>query len=937
MEANYTAFVPNLTCGAGSKKQSACRPSDRVNACSRVHALGRASARTRALTQVHERAGDGEIDEELPGSFEDGAEGDGGEGAGVAVLARGVTGTAELHSEISQSYMEYAMSVILGRALPDLRDGLKPVHRRIVYAMNGLGLQPSTQHRKCARVVGEVLGKFHPHGDTAVYDALVRMSQSFSMSVPLVDGHGNFGSVDGDPPAAMRYTECRLTAMSRDALLADLGLETVDMIPNFDNSETEPLVLPARVPNLFLNGSTGIAVGMATNIPPHNLGELVAACVALIRDPRMSDVELLEKCPGPDFPTGGKIMGLSGVREMYMTGRGSIPLRSSYHFEKISRDKKMVRDAIIITELPYQVQKASLVERIAELVNDRKLDGIADLRDESDRSGMRVVIELKKDQLPEVVVNNMLKKTSMQVNFSANVLALDDKRRPRRLTLRDYLTEFTEFRIQVLKRRTKFLLQRARERYHIVQGFMISAENTSGVIETIRSSTNAAEARMGLSEKFGLSEAQAEAILSMQLRRLTSMERKRLELESKELQESMASLDSLLQNRHLLEGVLIEEMEEIAKTCSQPRRTEIAVDEGSIDDLALIPNNESVVLMTKYGFIKRMPLDVFKSQRRRTAGKAGISKLKGDDIVEHFCYCRDHDDILVFSNLGIAYKLPAYKVPAGSRSSRGLPLSRLIPGVPAGESVASLLPVSAFEENSSIVLLTKKGLVKKTRLDVFERVNIRGLRAIQFADGDQLGWVRKCEDEDSIIVSSRAGKVIRFSCSPKSLRSMGRWARGVRSMRISEHDEIVDMDIISAADNSESVLIMIASDGRGKRVMAKNFKLQLRGGGGVIALPTKKTDARVVGLRSCKQGDQIMIITSNGTINRQELDSIPILGRMAKGCLVQSVAANETVTDIAIVAQTEMGELDGDIDADVGEDGGEDLDDGASSGSEELD
>ncbi|MEB3271092.1 MAG: DNA gyrase subunit A, partial [Synechococcus sp.] len=614
---------------------------------------------------------------------------------------------------MSRSYLEYAMSVIVGRALPDARDGLKPVHRRILYAMYELGLTNDRPYRKCARVVGEVLGKYHPHGDTAVYDALVRMAQDFSMRMPLVDGHGNFGSVDNDPPAAMRYTESRLQALTSDALLEDIESETVDFIDNFDGSQQEPTVMPARIPQLLLNGSTGIAVGMATNIPPHNLSELIDGLLALIADPDLDDRALVALIPGPDFPTGGQIIGRRGIREMYSSGRGSVTMRGVANIETIEGRGRADRDAVIITELPYQTNKAALIERIAEMVNDKKLEGITDIRDESDRDGMRIVIELRRDAYPQVVLNNLLKLTPLQSNFSAYMLALV-KGEPVLLNLRRMLQVFLEFRVETIERRTRYLLRKAEERDHILLGLLIALDNLDAIITLIRAAADTATARQGLMAQFGLSELQSDAILQMQLRRLTALEADKIRLEHEDLLARISDYKDILSRRERVLALITEELHAIRSRYGSPRRTQILDIEAGLEDIDLIANERSVVLLSGNGYLKRMPVSEFEATSRGTRGKAG-TRSQGEDGVKLFISCNDHDALLLFSNRGVVYSLPAYRIPLGSRTAKGTPIVQLLP-IPREEAITSLLAVSGFDEDEQLLMLTSGGYVKRTPL-----------------------------------------------------------------------------------------------------------------------------------------------------------------------------------------------------------------------------
>ncbi len=699
----------------------------------------------------------------------------------------------DLRNEMSQSYLEYAMSVIVGRALPDARDGLKPVHRRILYAMHELGLAPDRPFRKCARVVGEVLGKYHPHGDTAVYDALVRMAQDFSMRSPLIDGHGNFGSIDNDPPAAMRYTECRLQALTTESMLRDIDSETVDFADNFDGSQQEPLVLPARIPQLLLNGSSGIAVGMATNIPPHNLGELIDGTIALIHHPEITNKELRQYIPGPDFPTGAQILGVSGIKDAYNTGRGSITMRGVASIETIQHRGRPDKEAIIITELPYQTNKAALIEKIAELVNDKRIDGISDIRDESDRDGMRIVIELKRDAYPRVVLNNLYKQTPLQSNFGANMLALVNGE-PKLLQLKEFLKIFLDFRIDVIARRTRYELRKAEERDHLLQGLLIALASLNEIIRIIRSSADSATARQELIDSFDLSEAQSDAILQMQLRRLTALEAEKIQQEHEDLQAQIADLKDILERRERILEIIEAELNDIKNKFATPRRTQISHVEGEIDETDLIANEKAIILLTKQGYIKRMPVNTFEAQNRATRGKAG-TKMKDNDMVEHFLTCCDHDKVLFFSERGVVYCLNAYQIPIGSRTAQGSAIVQLLP-IPHDEKITSLVPVSEFSDDEYLVMLTQAGYIKKTPLSVFNNIRANGLIAISLEEGDQLRWVRRATAEDSIIIASRNGMAIHFKTDDSQLRPLGRNTRGVKSMKLAEDDCIISMDII---------------------------------------------------------------------------------------------------------------------------------------------
>ncbi len=835
-----------------------------------------------------------------------------------------------LRSEMSRSYLEYAMSVIVGRALPDARDGLKPVHRRILYAMHELGLTPDRPFRKCARVVGEVLGKYHPHGDTAVYDALVRMAQDFSMRSPLINGHGNFGSVDNDPPAAMRYTECRLQSLATDSLLRDIESETVDFLDNFDGSQQEPIVLPARVPQLLLNGSSGIAVGMATNIPPHNLGELVDGLVALIHNPEITEKELMRYIPAPDFPTGGQILGRSGIKDAYTTGRGSITMRGVAQVETIEHRGRPDKEAIIVTELPYQTNKAALIEKIAELVNDKRIEGISDIRDESDRRGMRVVIELKRDAYPRVVLNNLYKQTPLQTNFGANMLALVGNE-PQLLTIKQFLEVFLEFRIETITRRTQYELRKAEERDHLLQGLLIALDNLDAVIAVIRAANDTATAKSQLIEQFGLSEPQADAILQMQLRRLTALEAQKIQAEHEELRVRIADLQDILANRSRILEIIETEAIQIKTTHDTPRRTAIQEVEGELDDIDLIANEKAVILVTEQGYIKRMPIHSFAAQARATRGKAA-ARMKEDDGVEHFLTCCDHDSLLFFSDRGVVYSLRAYQIPAASRTARGVPIVQMLP-IPHDEKITSVVPVSEFTDDVYLVMLTRKGYIKKTVLDAFSNIRANGLIAISLGEGDQLRWVRLCRAEDSIIVGSSQGMAIHFKADHDQLRPLGRATRGVKAMKLRSKDELISMDILPAqvverliaTANSEEVeteddisdevngeeihetagqgpwVLVVTTGGLGKRVPVSQFRLQNRAGMGLVAIKFRHNKDKLAALRVVNEGDELMMVTMRGIIIRQAIDAISPQSRMATGIRVQRLDEEDAIAAVALV------------------------------------
>ena len=826
---------------------------------------------------------------------------------------------------MSRSYLEYAMSVIVGRALPDARDGLKPVHRRILYAMYELGLTSDRPYRKCARVVGEVLGKYHPHGDTAVYDALVRMAQSFSMRAPLIDGHGNFGSVDNDPPAAMRYTESRLQSLTTDSLLEDIEAETVDFIDNFDGSQQEPTVMPARLPHLLLNGSSGIAVGMATNIPPHNLGELIDGVLALIANPELDDRSLMSIIPGPDFPTGGQILGRQGIRETYSGGRGSITMRGVAAIETLEVKGRPDRDAVIITELPYQTNKAALIERIAELVNDKKLEGISDIRDESDRDGMRIVIELRRDAYPQVVLNNLYKITPLQNNFSAYMLALV-KGEPLVLNLRRMLQVFIEFRIETIERRTRYLLRKAEERDHILLGLLVALNDLDAIIKLIRGAADAATARQELTAQHGLTDIQADAILQMQLRRLTALEADKIRLEHEDLLAKIANYKNILENRERVLEIIETELKQLKEKHSTPRRTEILDLEGGLEDIDLIANERSVVLLTENGYLKRMPVSEFESTSRGTRGKAG-TKSQGEEAVCLFISCNDHDSLLLFSDRGVVYSVPAYRVPIASRAAKGTPIVQLLP-IPREEKITSILAVSAFEEEVQLLMLTSGGYIKRTLLSAFSNIRANGLIAIGLEPSDALRWVRLAKVGDSVLIGSLKGMAIHFRISDDELRPLGRSARGVRAMALRAGDSLMSMDVLpkdladriansnleiadAAADadadvdvptTSEGPWVLVATaSGLGKRVPVDQFRLQKRAGMGLRGIKFRRDGDTLVGLRVMGEEEELLLVSERGVIVRLQSDAIPQQSRAATGVRLQKLDSGDRLAEVVLV------------------------------------
>ena len=837
----------------------------------------------------------------------------------------------DLRNEMSRSYLEYAMSVIVGRALPDARDGLKPVHRRILYAMYELGLTSGRPYRKCARVVGEVLGKYHPHGDTAVYDALVRMAQDFSMRMPLIDGHGNFGSVDNDPPAAMRYTESRLQSLTDESLLEDIESETVDFSDNFDGSQQEPNVLPARIPQLLLNGSSGIAVGMATNIPPHNLGELIDGLKAIIKNPSTEDKELFELIKGPDFPTGGQILGRDGIRETFKSGKGSITMRGVADIEQIKSPGRAEKDAVIITELPFQTNKAALIERIADLVNEKRLDGISDIRDESDRDGMRIVIELKRDAYPQVVLNNLFKITPLQNNFSANILALVNGE-PITLSLRKMLDVFLEFRIETIKRRTSFLLKKAEERDHIIKGLLLALDAMDNIINLIRSAKDTNSAREQLQNDHELSVIQADAILQMQLRRLTALEADKIKAEHDELTRKITDYKNILNDKERINEIILEELSKIDERFSSPRKTEILNLGGGLDDIDLIANERSVVLLTTAGYLKRMPVSEFESTSRGSRGKAG-TKNQQDDEVKLFISCNDHDTLLLFSDRGVAYALPAYRVPMSSRTAKGTPSVQLLP-IPREEQITSLVSVDSFDNECYLLMLTKAGFIKRTPLSAFSKVRSNGLIAINLEEGDALTWVRLSTEGDSVLIGSSRGMTIHFRLDIHELRPLGRTARGVKSMNLKEGDELVSMDVLSCImvdqlanleeedienENEEDLeskplkgpwVLVASAFGLGKRVPVTKFRLQKRAGMGLRAIKFRIKGDSLVGLKVLGEGEELLLVTERGVIVRTNADKISQQSRAATGVKLQRLDDGDHLSEVVLVPHEQIEEED---------------------------
>ncbi|WP_025683676.1 DNA gyrase subunit A [Paenibacillus maysiensis] len=801
--------------------------------------------------------------------------------------------------EMRESFMDYAMSIIVSRALPDVRDGLKPVHRRILYAMSELGMSPDKPYKKSARIVGEVIGKYHPHGDTAVYDTMVRMAQDFSLRYMLVDGHGNFGSVDGDMAAAMRYTEARLSKIAME-MLRDLNKETVDFMPNYDGEESEPVVLPARYPNLLVNGVGGIAVGMATNIPPHNLGEVIDGVQALIENPDITPMELMDYIQGPDFPTAGYILGRSGIRQAYQTGRGSVTMRAKTTIEEIGNKAR-----IIVHELPYQVNKARLVEKIAELVREKRIEGITDLRDESDRTGMRVVIELRRDVNPNVVLNNLFKHTAMQSTFGINMLAIVNNE-PKILNLKDVLYHYLKHQVEVIRRRTEFDLKKAEARAHILEGLRIALDHLDEVISLIRSSQTAEAAREGLIERFSLSLEQAQAILDMRLQRLTGLEREKIENEYNELLQKIAEYREILANEHLVLSIISDELNELRGRFADERRTEITVGEESILDEDLIPREDVIITVTHTGYIKRLPVTTYRSQKRGGRGVVGMD-TKDEDFVEHLFITNSHHHLLFFTDKGKVYRIKAYEIPDLSRTARGTPIINLIQ-IEQGESINAVIPIEEFVEDSYLFFATQQGIIKKTPLDNYANIRKGGLIAINLREDDALIEVKLTDGQQEMIIGTAQGMSIRF---PESdVRSMGRSATGVKGITLDKSDAVIGMDIV---DTSLDILIVTAK-GYGKRTPVVDYRIQSRGGKGIKTINVTDKNGPVVGLKVVKTEEDLMIITASGTLIRTSMEEISTMGRNTQGVRLINIREDDSVATVCRANKNEeqdelLGEL----------------------------
>ncbi len=797
----------------------------------------------------------------------------------------------EIHDEMKQSYIDYAMSVIVSRALPDVRDGLKPVHRRILYGMSELGVTPDKPHKKSARIVGEVMGKYHPHGDSSIYDAMVRLAQPWNIRHQLVDGHGNFGSVDGDGAAAMRYTEARMTPLALQ-MLRDIDKETVDFIPNFDGEEKEPVVLPSRFPNLLVNGSNGIAVGMATSIPPHNLAETIDAAVKIIDQPECTIDELCKIVKGPDFPTGAVIMGKNSAKQAYRTGQGKVVVRAVTEIEETSKG----RQQIIVSEIPYQVNKARLIEKMAELVKDKRIEGISEIRDESNRKGMRIVIELKKDANAQIILNRLYKHTQMQESISMIMLAIVDGR-PKILTLREILDEYLKHQKEVVTRRTIYDKKKAEARAHILEGYRIALDNIDEIIRIIRNSYNDAKER--LMERFGLSEIQAQAILDMQLRRLQGLEKEKIENEYQELIKKIAYYKQLLEDEHMLMGVVKTELLEIKEKWGDKRRTKIKADETEIDEEDLIEEENVCITLTHLGYIKRVPVDTYKSQRRGGKGVTGIT-TRENDFVKNLIMTSTHDYLMFFTNTGKAHKIKAYEIPEATRTAKGTPAVNFL-NLMQRERITAVIPIKDFAEDKFLIAVTKQGTIKKTSLSNFDTNRKTGLIAMNLKDGDELIGIKQTSGTNNVIIVTKQGKCICFS--EDDVRPMGRIAGGVRAIKLEKDDEVVAMELVEPGQE----LLVVTQKGFGKRTKVEDYKIQVRGGKGLLTYDKgkfKKT-GELVGAMAVEDDDDILLINSDGIIIRMAAGEISKLGRATQGVKIMNVGEDANIIALAKVIRDE--------------------------------
>jgi len=808
-----------------------------------------------------------------------------------------------IEDEMKRSYMDYAMSVIIGRALPDARDGLKPAHRRVLYGMKTMGLASTRGYRKCAKIVGEVMGNFHPHGDQSIYDTLVRMAQDFNMRYPAVDGQGNFGSVDGDPPAAMRYTEARLQALADD-MMADLDKETVDFVPNYDETTEEPTVLPAPFPNLLVNGSAGIAVGMATNVPPHNLREVIDGCLWLIENTYFADAttrvttaeklrNLIRLIPAPDFPTAGQIVGRQGAVQAHMTGRGSILMRAKSEFET---NKKGDRQSIVVTEIPYQVNKAKLIERIAELVREKAIDGISDLRDESDREGMRIVIELKRGEVPEVVLNNLYKQTQLQLSFGIIMLAIVGGR-PKVMNLLELIESFVEFRQEVVRRRVEFELRKAEARYHILEGLKIALDHLDAVITLIRGSKTVPEARDGLMTQFGLSLIQSQAILDMQLQRLTGLERQKILDELAELLKTIERLRAILASERLLMQIIADELKEVRDKYGDDRRTEIIDATGEINIEDLIAEEDMAITVSNTGYIKRTAITTYRNQRRGGKGRIGM-RTRDEDFVSYLFVASTHAYIMIFSDRGRAYWLKVHEIPDVGPGGKGKSIANLV-SMEEGERIAALLAVKEFDDTSFIVMGSRKGVVKKTALSAFSNPRAGGIIAMGIEEGDAVIAVQVTDGSAEVFIGTHAGMAIRFA--ETDVRAMGRTAYGVRGITLREDDYVVAMEVVRPG----GTLLTVTEHGYGKRTEIDEYRVQSRGGVGIINIATSERNGQVVGVAYVQEGDELLVITQQGMILRMQTNDVRAIGRATQGVRLIDIEGEDKVVSIAKLVEKE--------------------------------
>lgn len=804
--------------------------------------------------------------------------------------------THEIYDEMKNSYIDYAMSVIVGRALPDVRDGLKPVHRRILYGMSILGITPDKPHKKSARIVGEVMGKYHPHGDSSIYDAMVRLAQDFSTRYLLVDGHGNFGSVDGDGAAAMRYTEARMSPFSLE-MIRDIDKDTVDFMPNFDEEEKEPVVLPSRFPNLLVNGSNGIAVGMATSIPPHNLGEVIDATVKMIDDEDCTVDDLVEIIKGPDFPTGAQILGKKGAREAYRTGQGKVTVRAVANIEETDRG----RSQIIISEIPFQVNKARLLEKIGELVKDKRIDGISAIRDESNRNGMRIVIELKKDANPRITLNRLYKHTQLQDNYSMIMIALVDGQ-PRLLNLYDIISEYLKHQKEVVTRRTRFDLNKAEARAHILEGLRIALDNIDEIIKIIRSSYN--DARQKLMDRFGLSEIQAQAILDMRLARLQGLEREKIENEYEELRKKIEYYNMLLADEKMLMGVVKEELLEIKEKYGDERRTKIVADMSDMDDEDLIEEKQVAITLTHLGYLKRIPADTYKTQKRGGKGITGLT-TRENDFVSDLIMTSTHDNLMFFTNTGKVHRIKAYEIPEATRTAKGTPAINFL-NLMQRERITAVIPFRDFRDDKYLMAVTKNGTIKKTAISQFDTNRKTGLIAINLKDGDELVAIKQTSGSDNVIIITKNGKCICFS--EDDVRPMGRIAGGVRAIKLEDDDEVVSMELVQPHEE----LLVVTSNGFGKRTPVKDYKIQARGGKGLLTYDKSKfkKTGRLIGAMVVDEDDEILLINSEGTIIRIKANEVSKLGRATQGVKIMRTDDESNIISMAKVIREEEHERD---------------------------